>query len=151
MSACHQLWSHRAIGRSGNLFVGVLMLIGGVFLIYQGVPGFMAGILITAAVGVLVLDYLRERIWHRYYQSLEIYRVQVTAVFDEHGVSLGANEQWRWNQFQNYVLAKDFIILNVDSRQFVPLPISAMQEAGNRAGVEELVKAKTKRLRGRLI
>lgn len=151
MSACHQLWSHRAIGRSGNLFVGVLMLMGGLFLIIQGVPGFMAGFLIIAAAGVLVLDNVRERIWRRYYQSLAVYRGQVAAVIDEHGVSLSPDEQWRWKQFQHHALAKDFIILNVDSRLFIPLPVAAMEAAGNRAEIEEIVKSETKRLRGRLI
>lgn len=154
MSACHQLWAHRAIGRTGNLAVGILMLCGGLFLLWQGVPGFMAWFLVIAALGILALDRVRERIWRSYYQGLDNMRSAVTATVDVHGVDQQSDtgeESLRWAQFQHYVLAKDYIILVVDSQRFVALPNSAMKTAGNYNQIEELVKENTKRLRGRLI
>ena len=94
------------------------MLSFGLFLIWQGVPGYTAGFLLIAACGVIALDFWRERIWREHYRNEAIYREPITIEISDEGVRQNDDEARPWTNFKNYVLTKDFIILIIDSREF---------------------------------
>lgn len=154
MRGCYQLWAHRALGRTGNIVVGAVLLAFAVFLLWQGVPGPWALIMLAAAVALLAMDAARDRLWRRHYRGLTKYTALIRLSFADAGIdmqSAEASTRLEWSTFKHYVFTRDFLFLVIDQRQFSVIPLTAFDTPATRAGVEALLAKHLKLLRGRLL
>lgn len=154
MTACHQLWAHRAVGRGGNTVVAGIVAACAGLLLWLGVPGVLPWLLLAGAAIFISLDRLRDRIWRNHYDGLVKYTGPITAGFSETGVSVAsaeADRHMRWSTFKHYVITRDYLILLIDQRQFSVIPLSAFKTPDARLGAERLIAAKLKALPARLL
>jgi len=154
MRGCNALWAYRAIGRFGNYLVAVMVGLIAVFLLWQGVPGPWAYILLGCAGLFLLLDAARDRLWRRHYRGLEKYRGPITATVSDAGVGVDGPEGVHlvpWQQFRSFLSTGDFLFLIIDQRRFSIIPRSAFETPAEASRFEDMVANHLPRLPKKLL
>ncbi len=142
LSACHQLWRHRANGRGGNRIAAGVVAAAGCFVLWAGVSVAWGWAMVIGAAGLLALDQFRDLIWRRHYRRLLKYPGPITAIFDEAGVGVRSGEGENhvpWSRFAHYVITADYLFLLLNRRRFSVIPRKAFATSEEQAVVEGLV------------
>lgn len=130
MQACHDLWASDGIGPSGNLILTTAFGLGGVGLALAGMG--MGWFLVGAALTVVLMSLLRDRIWRCYYRSSGRFAAPTTSVFADAGIHvtgpLGTRDM-PWSECRSYLESAEFLILVMSRRQFSVLPKAALHSA----------------------
>lgn len=152
--ACNMLWSHQAIGSTGNRIIAVILAVAtAASLIYAPDAAYF---LAPATVFFASINVLRNWLWRRHYATLVNYTGPIIATFAPDAVDFQSNEgafSQVWSVFGTFTDTADYIFLHVGQNmvrgQFSFIPKSALAVPDDLAALLALISDKLPKRRKR--
>lgn len=149
MRSCHALWAYRAIGRWGNFAIAGAIIACAILLIWKGVPGPVAPLLVAGGLVIVAMDLLRDWLWRRQFRrAIALQGVQSVKITAQ-GVASRPDDDaiFRpWRSFQCFARTDEFLFIIIDQRHFLSIPLAAFSDAQAAAGCEAMLVAHLRRL-----